>query len=91
MTAAADVANEASVVAAANAAASRFGGLHAVVNSAGISLPKRFEDITAQEFDNVMKINVLGSRNAVFACLPHIKRAGGGRIVLVSVYSRIII
>ena len=86
----ADVSKEDSINTAAAATFKRFGAIHAVVNSAGISLPKEFETTTAEQFENVLRINVVGSRNAVAACLPYIRRStgdganGNGRVVLVS-------
>ena len=95
---AADVGDEASCGAAVRAAAAAHGDrLDVVVNSAGVSGPRRFEEATAADFESTFRINVLGSRNAILAALPFMRGrppaaggavsssgAEGGRIVLVS-------
>ena len=80
-----DVADESSVRAATNAAAERFGAVHALVNNAGISgSTKLTHEITEAEWDRVQAVNVKG----VFFCtkhaIPHLKAAGGGSIVSLS-------
>jgi 3-dehydrosphinganine reductase len=86
-----DVADEASTAAAVAAAAAAHGGrLDVLVHSAGVSLAKRFEDSSLAEWESTLRVNVLGSRNAVAAALPflptRVSPGGGppGRIVLVS-------
>jgi 3-dehydrosphinganine reductase len=70
-------------------AAAHSNRIDAVVASAGISCPRRFEDTDVEEFESVLRTNVTGARNSVFHALPYMsKRIGdgssGGRIVLVS-------
>lgn len=66
----------------------RFGKLDILVNNAGISgANKPTHEITEEEWDRVMDINVKG----VFFCtkhaIPHMQKAGGGSIVnLSSIY-----
>jgi NAD(P)-dependent dehydrogenase (short-subunit alcohol dehydrogenase family) len=81
----ADTSNEAQVHAAVDAAAERFGGLHVLVNNAGIAGPsKPMHEVTEAEWDHVQAINVKG----VFFCtkhaIPHLRRAGGGSVVNLS-------
>ena len=84
----ANVASEAEVAAAIDAAAEQFGGLHVLVNNAGISgANKPTHELTEAEWDQVQSINVKG----VFFCtkhaIPHLKRAGAGSIInLSSIY-----
>jgi len=86
-----DVSREAEVRAAVDAAAAHFGGLHALVNNAGISGAVALtEALTEAEWDRVQAVNVKG----VFFCtkhaLPHLKAGGGGSIVnLSSIYGLI--
>jgi 3-dehydrosphinganine reductase len=80
----ADVVDDGAMTAAAAATHARFGSLDALIHSAGMSLPQEFESTTAQQFEQVLRVNVLGSRNAVAACLPYLRRNAGGRITLVS-------
>lgn len=83
-----DVTNEAQVKAAVSAITAAHGGrVDGIVASAGVSLPKRFEETTAEEFAWLYNLNVIGCRNVIAACLPHMggaDAAAGGRIVLVS-------
>lgn len=56
-----DVTNEAALKAAIDAAAARFGGLHVMVNNAGISgSPKPTDQVTEAEWDLVQAVNVKG-------------------------------
>jgi NAD(P)-dependent dehydrogenase (short-subunit alcohol dehydrogenase family) len=83
-----DVSNERQVADAIGEAVARFGGLHVLVNNAGISgANKPTHELTEAEWDRVQAVNVKG----VFFCtkhaIPHLKRAGGGSIVnLSSIY-----
>ena len=83
-----DVASEASVKAATDAVAAHFGGLHVLVNNAGISgSTKLTHEITEAEWDHVQAVNVKG----VFFCtkhaIPHLRAARGGSIInLSSIY-----
>lgn len=77
------------MLAAARRVHDRYGRIDALVNSAGITAVMEFEHVTAEQFERVMRTNVLGTRNAVAACLPYLKRCpnadgAGARIVLVS-------
>ena len=56
-----DVADEAAMKATIDAAAARFGGLHVLVNNAGISgSPKPTDQVTEAEWDRVQAVNVKG-------------------------------
>lgn len=76
-----DVSAEESVKAVIGRAINRFGRIDILVNNAGIELLKSIEEITVEEWDCVMAVNVRG----VFLCskhvLPHMKKAGGGTII----------
>lgn len=80
----ADVADEASVIAAVQAAAAAHGQINAVITSAGISGPARFEGITAAALQRTLQINVVGTRNVIYAALPWLKQASAARIACVS-------
>ncbi len=83
-----DVSKEAEVARVIGEVAAEFGGVHCLVNNAGIAGPnKPTHELTEQEWDAVQAVNVKG----VFFCtkhsIPHLKRAGGGSIInLSSVY-----
>lgn len=78
----ADVADEADVGAMVERAGNAFGRLDILVNNAGIFPSKRIADMSAQEWDRVIAVNL----RSVFLCTrdaAHAMRAGGrgGRIV----------
>lgn len=71
----------------AEAAAQRFGGIDGLVNNASLmsSLPRRpWHEIPIEEWDRVMAVDLRGLFLCCRAVVPHMKRAGGGRIVNVS-------
>lgn len=58
-----------------------FGRLDAVICNAGITSPAAYDELSIAEFQRVMDINFWGSVHPVIAALPHMVRAGYGRIV----------
>ncbi len=81
---AADVADPAGCEAMAAAAVDRYGGLDILCANAGIFPAARLGTMTAADFDNVLGVNLKGTFLSVSACLPAMKAAGRGRIVLTS-------
>jgi len=83
-----DVSDEKAVKAAIDGVADHFGGLHVLVNNAGIAgINKPTHEVTEEEWDRVQAVNVKG----VFFCtkhaIAHLRRAGGGSIInLSSIY-----
>ena len=79
-----DVTSEQSWNAAVEAVVARYGGLHILVNNAGIHLLHNIDDTTPDEWDKVMAVNAksvfLGTRAAVKA----MRKSGGGSIVNIS-------
>lgn len=65
-------------------AVEKFGTPDMLINSAGIGTANYFENITYEQFDRAMKINVYGIRNTVSAILPFMKQKGHGHIVNIS-------
>jgi short-subunit dehydrogenase len=62
----------------------KFGIPDILINCAGVGTGDYFENISYDQFDKVMKINVYGTRNMVYSILPFMKQKGGGQIVNVS-------
>lgn len=59
----------------------RFGRLDIVFNNAGIYIEKPAEEMSEEEWDRLMDINVKGTFLVSKYALPHLKRQGGGAIV----------
>jgi len=79
-----DVADEAACRHLIEQTVAHFGRLDVLVNNAGASMWSRLADIhDSSIFENLMKINYLGSVYCTFYALPHL-RAGRGRIVAVA-------
>ena len=82
-----DITDAAAVADLVRATEERFGGIDGLVNNAALfaSLkPGAFEDITSEEFDRVMQINVRGTFECMRAVLPAMRRNGYGKIVNVA-------
>jgi NAD(P)-dependent dehydrogenase (short-subunit alcohol dehydrogenase family) len=78
-----DVSDSASVEAAAQAALDAFGTLHVAVNNAGVAMHGTpLEDVTPQEWDWVIGVNIRGVINGIRSFVPLIRRHGqGGHVV----------
>ncbi|GAA2345194.1 SDR family NAD(P)-dependent oxidoreductase [Dactylosporangium salmoneum] len=64
--------------------AATHGGLDIVVAAAGIQRYGTASDTTADEWNEVLAVNVTGAFHAVKHALPHLRARGSGSIVLVS-------
>jgi meso-butanediol dehydrogenase/(S,S)-butanediol dehydrogenase/diacetyl reductase len=81
---AADVAEEAEARRAVDETVGHFGGLHAVVNVAGIRLYTPLAAAEAKDWERILGVNVLATAYTCKAAIPHLRAAGGGTIVNVS-------
>jgi NADP-dependent 3-hydroxy acid dehydrogenase YdfG len=79
-----DVADRRAVQALADAAEERFGRIDTWVTAAAVGVFGRVEEISAEEFDRVLRVNFLGHVHGVHAALPALRRAGGGGIIGIS-------
>ena len=82
-----DVADEGRVADLMDFAEECFGAVHGLVNNAGIysSLtPKAFEELTVQDWQQVLNVNVIGLFNCCKHVMPVFRRAGQGSIVNIS-------
>ena len=79
-----DVADEAQCRALIERTVAEFGRVDTLVNNAGISMWARFDQVSdLAPFEQMMRVNYLGSVYCTHAALPHLKRTRG-RIVGVS-------
>lgn len=76
-----DVLQEASCHQAIDQTAQKFGRLDILVNNAGTSVRKPPEQLTAAEWHLVMNTNLTSAFFCSQAAYPHMKRAGGGKII----------
>ena len=80
-----DVTDETEMKAAIEAAVGQFGGLHVMVNNAGISgSPKPTDQVTEAEWDQVQAVNVKGVMFGTKHAIPHLRTAGSGSIINLS-------
>jgi 2-deoxy-D-gluconate 3-dehydrogenase len=78
-----DVAQEESCRRGVGQAAERFGRLDILVNNAGTTVRKPPEQLTADEWRMVLETNLTGAFLCSQAAYPHLRKAGGGKIVCI--------
>jgi len=76
-----DVTSEESVQEAVDKTVAVFGKIDILINSAGINIRGRIEDLSVDDFNKVMWVNVTGSWLACRAVIPVMKKNGWGRII----------
>jgi 3-oxoacyl-[acyl-carrier protein] reductase len=81
---AADVTKLDDMEAMAKAAAERHGGIDVLCANAGIFPQAKIEELSAEQWDHVLGTNLKGTFLAVKGCLPYLKKADGGRVVVTS-------
>src|SRR5947209_7883334 len=87
-----DVRDRKSIERAVELALDHFGSLSYLVNNAGLVRMSGFEDITEEEWDFVMDVNLKGQFLTAQVVAPAIAAAGGGAIVnLSTVESEVIV
>jgi 2-dehydro-3-deoxy-D-gluconate 5-dehydrogenase len=62
-------------------AAERFGRLDILVNNAGITVRKPPQDLSHEDWDRVVDVNLSAAFRCSQAAYPHMLRAGGGKII----------
>ncbi len=80
----ADVTQEAEVQSAIAAAVKALGGLDGLVNAAGVSAWRSFEELDFAEWRRILSINLDGPFLVTHAALPALKAAGKGTVVNVA-------
>lgn len=79
-----DVTDDGSVAAAVTGVIDRYGRLDVLVNNAGAGHLGTTEQVSVEELQRVMDVNLYGVWRVTRAVLPHLRRAGGGRVINVS-------
>lgn len=77
-----NVATEQGAAGIVRTALEEFGGLHGVVNNAGILRDKAFHKITTDEWEAVLRVHLFGAFHVTRAAWPHLREQGYGRVVL---------
>ena len=81
---AADVTDRAAVDAALEGVRAELGPVTVLVNAAGMDRFKRFTDLTFDDWQKVIDVNLNGTFHCIQATLPDMLEAGWGRIVNIS-------
>lgn len=79
-----DVTEPESIAQAMESVVAESGGIYAVVNNAGLLIRGYFEDLDDDEVRQLFETNLFGTMAVTRAALPHMRRAGRGRIVVVT-------
>ncbi len=77
----ADMARPDEIASLVAAAASQLGGLHILVNNAGIQFTASIAEFPAERWDRVIAINLSAAFHAMHAAIPVMKAGGWGRII----------
>ncbi|MGA0341747.1 MAG: SDR family NAD(P)-dependent oxidoreductase, partial [bacterium] len=86
----ADVSDSKAVERVVQATISSFGSLQILVNNAAAFVFGKIEETTAEDWQKVLGVNIIGYANMVQAVLPHLRANGGGAIVNVASVSSFI-
>ena len=79
-----DVTSLSSMEAAMKAVADKNGGIDVLCANAGIFPPARLEEMTSEQWDEVIDTNLKGTFHAIKAAIPYLKKSDQGRIVITS-------
>ena len=78
----ADVSEEAQVVELFRKAIAELGSVDILVNNAGIQKPEESHDVTLDDFDRVINVNLRGAFVCAREALRHFLKRGGGGVIL---------
>ena len=81
-----DVTSESDWISALQTAEEKFGGVHILINNAGINLPEGGKD----DWNKVLDVNLHGAHIGIQSSIPFMQRAGGGSIINISSVSGLI-
>lgn len=72
-----EVRNRKSIRNAILAAVKRYGGIDILVNNAGINKPADFDQITDEDWDNILNVNLKGPFICAQEIIPFLRKRGG--------------
>jgi NAD(P)-dependent dehydrogenase (short-subunit alcohol dehydrogenase family) len=81
-----DVSNEAQVAACVTGAVGRWGGVHVIVNNAGLMTFKAIVDLTADDWRRVLDVDLLGAFFFIQQAFRHM-RPGGAVVNVASIHA----
>ena len=84
----ADVTEPEQVRAVADRAVQQYGRLDTWIHLAAVALFAPFERTTPEEFERVLKVNLLGQVHGAWAALPHLRERGGAFVSVTSMGAR---
>ena len=79
-----DVADRAAVAGWATAVVEQFGRVNMLVNNAGVTVTGDFEEMSYEDFDWIVGVNLMGVVNGTKEFLPHLIASGEGHLVNLS-------
>src|SRR5919112_3908324 len=77
----ADLMDTAALPAVVDQVVDRLGGIDILVNNAGIMFERSVAEITLEEWDRMIALNLRAPLFLAQAVLPHFRKAGGGSII----------
>jgi 3-oxoacyl-[acyl-carrier protein] reductase len=80
----ADVSNLEEVEAMCESVRATYGSVDVLVNNAGITVDKKFENMTREDWDRVIDVNLGGVYNCTKACFEDVRNAEEGRLINIS-------
>lgn len=77
----ADVRDEGAVESAVGEARGRLGHIDVLINNAGMGRYAPFEELTTDDWEHVLAVNITGVATVLRSVLPHMREAGDGHII----------
>jgi NAD(P)-dependent dehydrogenase (short-subunit alcohol dehydrogenase family) len=79
-----DVRDAGAVDSAFSSTAERFGGIDVLINNAGVGVGAPIAELSHEEWNRILGINLTGVFHCCKAAIPHLRRRSGGWIISIS-------